>query len=97
MESRVVASTERNIIRSVFPQTHQYLLVGCAHAVGLAGACLAVGEDSHVVASKQLLHDGLHGALVQLLVGAVGAEGEVVGECLHRVGVVDEDLKVTIC
>ena len=54
---------------------------------------LPVGQDRHVVALEELGDDLLDRALVELLVGAVRPEGEVVGEGLDGVGVVDEDLR----
>ena len=68
------------------------LLVSSAHAVSLARPRLSVGQDSHVVALEELGDDLLHGALVELLVGGVSAEGEVVGESLDGVRVVNEHL-----
>ena len=69
------------------------LLVGGAHAVSLARPRLSVGEDGDVVALEELRDDLLHRTLVELLVGAVRPEGEVVGEGLHWIRVVDEHLR----
>ena len=68
------------------------LLVGGAHAVSLAGPGLSVGQDSHVVALEELGDNPLYGTLVQILVGAVRTEREVIGEGLHWIGIVDENL-----
>ena len=48
--------------------------------MGLPGPCLPVGQHCHVVPAEQLLQDVPDGGGVQLLVGALGSEGEVVGE-----------------
>ena len=75
----------------------EHLLVGSSHAVSLAGARLTVGKNCDVVSSKELRHDFLDGSLVELLVGAVLPEGEVVSEGLHWVCIVEKHLKYQIC
>ena len=60
--------------------------------MSLARSSLTVGEHGHVVALEELGDDLLDGPLIQLLVAAVLAEGEVVRERFHRISVVEEHL-----
>ena len=64
--------------------------------MSLAGSRLTVGKNCDVVSSEELRHDLLDGPLVELLVGAVLPEGEVVSEGLHWVRVVEKHLKYQI-